>query len=59
MPTYVYRCQAKHETTLVLPIGQAPTSVKCQECETSAPRSYEAPAVTFKGPGFASTEPKF
>ena len=59
MPTYTYRCPAGHETSEVYPMGQAPSSVKCQACEDKAPRSYSAPAISFKGSGFNYNEPKF
>ena len=53
-PVYEFRCPACGCTAgITRPIEDTPDKVTCAYCEADMVRIYSAPAVTFKGDGWA------
>jgi putative FmdB family regulatory protein len=47
MAIYEYRCERDGAFDVVRPIGTAPASVACPECEDEAVRVFSSPMVSF------------
>lgn len=57
MPTYLYRCPKCQDTSSVTcPISEYNPALPCAKCETAQTRIYDSPGVTFKSPGFYTTD---
>lgn len=57
MPTYTYRCTyCRTETDVTCRIADKPAKVECDVCGGPAKHRIAAAAVTFRGPGFYSTD---
>lgn len=56
MPTYDYRCLRGHLYKELRSINDIDSKSTCPKCEDEGQRLITAPAVTFKGTGFYSTD---
>lgn len=57
MPRYDFVCSiCKLAGGIIIPIDEKIEAPVCAECEEPMTRIYNAPAVTFNGSGFYSTD---
>lgn len=57
MPTYDYKCIEGHVQTISHGFNSEP-QIFCGKCAAPMKKIFSPPAVSFKGSGFASNEPK-
>ena len=56
---YEYECPACRNVILILrSIHDVEVDYDCPECGSTVNRKYEAPAISFKGKGFYTTDSK-
>ena len=56
MPTYDFACTCGFRATYVLATDKRDMPPPCPECGDKLKRQYTAPAITFNGDGFYSTD---
>ena len=57
MPNYVYRCpNCDQVTTVTAALADYDPALPCSKCQTPQRRIYDSPGVTFKSPGFYTTD---
>ena len=56
MPTYDFACACGFRTTFWLATDKRDTPMECKNCGDKLKRQYTAPAITFNGDGFYTTD---
>jgi putative FmdB family regulatory protein len=46
MAVYVYRCAEHGPLDVVAPMGTAPSTAPCPQCDVAAPRAFTAPRLS-------------
>ena len=57
MPTYSYECECGQQTDTFHSIYDEP-KIECEKCGGPMRRVFSAPAITFNGSGFYTTDKK-